>query len=300
MTATPPHLPPLPAIMAFEAALRLGSFERAGEVLCITASAVSKRVCSLEQRLGTRLLERTGHGLKATAAGLDYVEQVATALALLTALPIHRKSGKHRLTLSLCSPPTFAREIIVPYLHEFTIAHPDIDLEITLSVPYLGLRPPGAVIDIVADKQTNGREELLSTEQLYPLCTPEYADRLCLRSPSDLLEAALIRSPIEPWASWFAANGLARHEPANGMRLMDSGLALVAAASGLGVTLARPSLARRWLASGELMTLFNLGDRPATRYTLQCSALPAGELSSAATAFVDWLRQICRRLEVGN
>lgn len=297
MTAAPPHLPPLPAIIAFEAALRQGSFERAGEVLCISASAVSKRVSSLEQRLGTRLLERTGHGLKATSAGLEYLEQVTTALALLADLPLHRKGRRHRLTLSLCAPPTFAREIIVPHLHDFTVAHPETDVEITLSVPYLGLRPPGAIIDIVADKQTNSREELLSTEQLYPLCTPEYADRLNLRSPADLIRATLIRSPIEPWVSWFAANGLTQHEPDNGMRLMDSGLALVAAASGLGVALARPSLARRWLSANELVGLFDIGCRPVTRYTLIRNATPNDELAAAAVAFANWLRQICRCLE---
>lgn len=286
--------------MAFEAAVRLGSFERAGEVLCITASAVSKRVSTLEQRLGTRLLERTGHGLKATAAGLEYIEQVTAAVALLAALPQHRKAGGQRQVLSLCAPPTFAREIIVPHLHEFAAAHPEIDIEITLSVPYLGLRPPGAMIDIVAEKQVNSHEELLATEHLFPLCTPECAQRLSLASPSDLLRATLIRSPIEPWSTWFAAIGLARHEPTCGPRLMDSGLALVAAANGLGITLARPSLARRWLAAGELVRLFDAGCRPATRYTLQRNATPNGELSSAAASFADWLRLLCRRLEVGN
>lgn len=297
MTASPPHLPPLPAIMAFEAAIRLGSFERAGEALCITASAVGKRVSSLEQRLGTRLLERTGHGLQATAAGLEYIEQVAAAVALLTALPLHRNAQRPRRILRLCSPPTFAREIVVPHLHEFATAHPEIDVEIALAVPYLGLRPPGALIDIVADKTTNGGEELLAAEQLYPLCTPEYARCQALDSPADLLRATLIRSPIEPWASWFAANGLPQQEPASGMRLMDSGLALVAAASGLGVALARPSLARRWLADGELVALFDTGCRPATRYTLLRNATPDGELAAASVAFADWLRQTCRRLD---
>lgn len=297
MTTSPPHLPPLPAILAFEAAVRLGSFERAGEVLCITASAVGKRVASLEQRLGTRLLERTGHGLQATAAGLEYVEQVTRAVALLTALPLHRNTQRPRRILRLCSPPTFAREIVVPHLHEFATTHPEIDVEIVLAVPYLGLRPPGALIDIVADKTANCGEELLAAEHLCPLCTPEYARRQALSSPTDLLRATLIRSPIEPWASWFAANRLTHHEPTSGMRLMDSGLALVAAASGLGVALARPSLARRWLAGGELVALFDIGCRPATRYTLLRNTTPDGELATASVAFADWLRQTCRRLD---
>jgi LysR family glycine cleavage system transcriptional activator len=296
-TAPPTHLPPLPAIMAFQVAVRMGSFELAGEALCITASAVSKRIASLEQRLGTRLLERTGHGLQATAAGLEYIEQVTSALALLANLPLHRCTQRPRRMLRLCSPPTFAREIVVPHLREFATSHPEIDIEIVLAVPYLGLRPPGALIDIVADKTANVGEELLAAEHLCPLCTPEYARHNALNSPSDLLRATLIRSPIEPWTPWFEANGLPQQEPASGTRLMDSGLALVAAASGLGITLARPSVARRWLAGGELVALFDLGCRPATRYTMLLNTPADRELAAAAVTFADWLRQTCRRLD---
>ena len=40
------RLPPLAAIQAFEAAARLGSFERASEELFVTASAIGKRIAA--------------------------------------------------------------------------------------------------------------------------------------------------------------------------------------------------------------------------------------------------------------
>ena len=39
--------------------------------------------------------------------------------------------------LRVTAPPTFARQILVPRLEQFTNAHPEIDLEVVLSIPYL-------------------------------------------------------------------------------------------------------------------------------------------------------------------
>ena len=96
MRPAPVRLPPLPGILAFEAALRLGSFERASEELSLTASAVGKRVATLEARLGTRLLVRRGRGVSGTAVGLEYAQQVREALGLLSAVRLHRAAGRAR------------------------------------------------------------------------------------------------------------------------------------------------------------------------------------------------------------
>ncbi|PXZ76104.1 helix-turn-helix domain-containing protein, partial [Pseudomonas aeruginosa] len=46
------RFPSIEALQAFEAAARLGTFERAAELLSITGSAASKRVSGLEGMLG--------------------------------------------------------------------------------------------------------------------------------------------------------------------------------------------------------------------------------------------------------
>ncbi|MCR3793023.1 LysR family transcriptional regulator, partial [Pseudomonas aeruginosa] len=52
------RFPSIEALQAFEAAARLGTFERAAELLSITGSAASKRVSGLEGMLGVSLLQR--------------------------------------------------------------------------------------------------------------------------------------------------------------------------------------------------------------------------------------------------
>ena len=51
-----PHLPPLNALKAFEAAARHESFTRAAEELCVTQGAVSHQVKALEAELAIKLL----------------------------------------------------------------------------------------------------------------------------------------------------------------------------------------------------------------------------------------------------
>ena len=50
------RLPSIDGLRAFDAASRTGSFERAADELHITASAVSKRISTLEDLLGVILL----------------------------------------------------------------------------------------------------------------------------------------------------------------------------------------------------------------------------------------------------
>jgi DNA-binding transcriptional LysR family regulator len=52
------RLPCIDGVRAFEATARLGSFERAALTLHVTASAVSKRVATLEALLGAGLCSR--------------------------------------------------------------------------------------------------------------------------------------------------------------------------------------------------------------------------------------------------
>lgn len=54
---------------------RLGSFNKAADALCITASALSRRIAKLEQALGGRLVERTTRRMTFTALGAMVLER---------------------------------------------------------------------------------------------------------------------------------------------------------------------------------------------------------------------------------
>ena len=131
------RLPTLDGLRAVDAAERLGSFERAGAALHITASAVAKRVAAVEDLLGTTLFVRGGAGLQPTPACLDYLPPVRAALALLAQMPQHQRPQVRARRLRISAPPTFARLVLVPALDDFARLHPGIDIEVVLSIPFL-------------------------------------------------------------------------------------------------------------------------------------------------------------------
>jgi LysR family transcriptional regulator, glycine cleavage system transcriptional activator len=289
MAAPDIRLPSIDGLRAFEAAARLGSFERAAEELNVTPSAVSKRVATLEELLGASLLLRSARALALTAAGKEYLGQVSAALGLLAAVPLHQRAAQRTQRLRITSPPTFARQILVPHLEAFTAAHPEIELEVVLSIPYLAAPSNDADVEIANGDAAAGGSTPLMHDVLLPVASPGLLARLPpLRVPADLAQAPLLRTPLEPWTPWFRAAGLDWPEPSQGPKLVDLGLTLEAAVSNQGVALARPSLARTWLAAGALVPLFALTAEPAHKYFL----LPhAGE--GAPVLFAHWLRDVC-------
>jgi DNA-binding transcriptional LysR family regulator len=283
------RLPSIDGLLAFEAAARLGSLERAAETLHVSASAVGKRIATLEERLGQPLLTR--NPLRLTAAGKEYLTQVQTALSLLAAVPLHRREQQRLIRLSISSPPTFARQVLVPALPRFEAAHPDIELELLLSTPYLDQPAPPSEVEIFAGAIPAGGEVLLD-DVVTPMAAPALLARLpALHTPADLAQAPLLRTPLQPWSPWLRAAGLDWPEPSQGTRFVDLGLTLEAATCGQGVVLGRPSLAATYLRGGTLKRLFDLAVPAAMPYGLVRHAE-----SDAARAFSRWLVAHCAAL----
>ena len=286
--------PSIDGLRAFEAAARLGSFERAADELNVTAGAIGKRIATLEELLGASLFTRGAKPLGLTATGKEYLVQVDAALKMFAAVPLHRRAAQQTQRLRLTAPPTFARQILVPQLESCTAAHPDVELEVLLSIPYLNATGNRSGSDCDLEVRHGGTElggTLLMHDVVLPMIAPGLLARLpALREPADLAHAPLLRTPIEPWAPWFAAAGLIWPEPAHGPKLVDLGLTLEAAVSGQGVALARPSLARHWLESGALRPLFSVHAQPTHQYRLMPHAT-----SGPAAQCARWLVDASRR-----
>jgi LysR family glycine cleavage system transcriptional activator len=286
------RLPSLDGLRAFEAAARLGTFERAADELAITASALGKRIVALEEVLGVALFQRGAKTLALSAAGKEYLAQVRNILALLAAMPLHQRAIQRRTRLRISAPPTFARQILVPALPGFTSEHPDVELEVVLSVPFLELAGADAELEVRHGPiGLGGAHKPLWLDQLLPLASPALlAADAPPRVPADLARLPLLRTPVEPWQPWFRAQGLDWPEPDHGPRFVDLGLTLEAARCGQGVALARPALARQMLQTGELVPALGVGQTPLVPATTAYHLLPgASAATPAAEAFATWL-----------
>ena len=123
------RLPPLPALRAFEAAARHGSFKQAAAELCVTPAAVSQQIKALEAYLGAPLFRRLPRALVLTEAGQLMLPRVRDGLdALIAAVELVQARPEEGLTVH--APPSFAQRWMVPRLSRFAAACPDVALRL--------------------------------------------------------------------------------------------------------------------------------------------------------------------------
>jgi len=284
------RLPPLHCLQALEAVARLGSVVAAADELCVTASAISHRLRQFEEWLGQPLIARP-QPLTLTPHAVQYAAAARAALAGLEALPAPRMQAGQRLMVA--TPPTFARNILVPRLAAFTTQHPHIELELHLTIPLLDVKAGEADVEVrygggqYADA---GGPELLLSEPVFPVAAPAYLERAGpFDTPGALRTANLLRSPLEPWRPWFQAAGLDWPEPVHGVQFNDLGLLMEAAVAGHGIALARRTIIRHWLDMGLLIPVFELAAPSPHAYWLLYD--PTDLARPEVRSFVEWLRR---------
>ena len=288
------RIPPIQCLLTFEALARLRSVTLAAEELCVTPSAVSHRVRQLEQILGAKLFGRADFSL--TTDGNKYLAHVREGLAILQKFPSSAAApGKRKLRLAVT--PTFARSLLIPRLRQFTEAYPEIDLTLQVSIPLLDVVAEDAdlIVRFGAGRYADMEFVCLAKDEVAPLASPAYVrEHGPFHLPQDLEGAALLRSPLEPWRTWFAASGLDWPEPVDGSQFNDIGLMCDCAAAGMGIALVRLKLGAPWLEDGSLVRLGTsdafLRTVPSPHAHYLCWRTGAMDRWEVA-AFSDWLRK---------
>ncbi|MDI1245795.1 MAG: LysR substrate-binding domain-containing protein, partial [Rhodoferax sp.] len=218
------RIPPIQCLLTFEALARLRSVTQTAEELCVTPSAVSHRVKQLEQIIGTKLFGRADFSL--TTEGAAYLAHVRDGLSMLQKFPSSTTTpGKRKLRLAVT--PTFARSILIPRLRQFTEAYPEIDLTLQISIPLLDVVAEDAdlMIRFGTGRYADVEHVCLLKDEVTPLASPAFVrEHGPFEIAQDLEGEGLLRSPLEPWRTWFAARGLDWPEPLDGSQFNDVGL----------------------------------------------------------------------------
>jgi len=121
-------------LMAFAIVARERSFTRAAATLGMSPSALSHAMRGLEERLGVRLLARTTRSVAPTDAGERLLQSLDPALAEiehgLLALGEWRQAlaGSVRLTTFSYA----AQMVLEPKLPGFLLAHPEVQVEVSI------------------------------------------------------------------------------------------------------------------------------------------------------------------------
>lgn len=286
---TAPHIPPMNALRAFEAAARLGSFKAAADELNVTPSAVSHQIANLEASLRVSLFHRNGRHLSLSEPGERYWRQVRDALSRLAAATeaIADAAGPHVLTV--VAAPSLAGKWLMPRLDGFLRAHPDLRVRVEASADRRRLGDADAGIFYGPPAEPGLIVTPIITERMAVLCSPTLLrDGPPLEKPEDLAGHVLIHARNRvPWRDWLAARGLEDLPVRRELAVERSSLGIDAAIRGVGVILESDFLTADELRDGRLVEPF-AGDHrtpPEPAYFLATRGTPAGALAD----FANWL-----------
>ena len=301
-------LPPLNALRAFEAAIRLSSFARAAEELHVTAGAVSRQIKLLEQHLGVTLFHRTSKAVEPTEAAKSCLPKLREGFEALAAAVDAIRAASQREILTLGVAPSFAARWLLPRLHDFVARHPEVELRLSASRAWVDRLRHDAPASAAEDSTVDTDLAIRFGTGVYPghlsmrlfdiSVTPMLSAALITGAealvPSDLSRYTLLHDDTayfddaeSDWDVWLRAAGAGHVDATRGPRFSHSGLALDAAAQGMGAVLASPVLAVEELQTGALVAPFALKLKSNYGYYL----VYPGELETrpAVAAFRQWL-----------
>ncbi|VVO99230.1 choline sulfate utilization transcriptional regulator [Pseudomonas fluorescens] len=251
----------LDLLRAFEAAARQRSFTAAANELGTTQPAISQQIKRLEEQLATRLFDRIYRGIELTEAGMILFEQVQLGLQNIEA-GLSAISAQHQHeVLQVATDFAFAAYWLMPRLHRFHAANPQVDVSLVTSErSHNMLRTDIDVAVLFGDgrfKQGEGR--WLFSEEVFPVCSPQLLDGRALPLPAQsLLELPLLHLRGENSSNWFDWSGVFRElgitsAPAPGQLRFDNYTLLIQAAiGGQGVAIGWRHLVDNLLAQGLL------------------------------------------------
>lgn len=284
-------LPPIANLQAFEAVARRKSFALAAAELHLTASAISHQISRLEAHLDIRLFERSAHGVRLSPAGEHYLMHVGAALSAITAATEDLRQGI-RNSLYVHSAPSIASLWLMPRLHRFAQAYPDIALNLSAAHTPSDFALGQADIDIRYGIPQWGDlvVEPLFEESIIPLASPAFIKQHKLKRIAQLLEVPLIQSNVSvvQWSDWFARYTDLRAPDRFPVRFDRAQMSLDAATQGLGVALESAVNAGGHLAEGKLLALFGMDK--AIRVKAHFAVYPQRHAKRPAVeAFLSWL-----------
>jgi len=135
----------LPGIWTLIRVIDAGSLSAAARQLGMTPSGVSKQLARLEQKLDTRLLQRTTRRVRPTEEGMALYRRCRPLFDALAEAEESVREMRASLSghLRITATPAFGRARLVPAVGEFAAAHPGVSVDVVLTARPMDLVEEG-------------------------------------------------------------------------------------------------------------------------------------------------------------
>lgn len=255
----------------FSDLVRCGSLSAAARELQVSTAAVSKRLAQLEARLGAPLLHRTTRRLGVTPEGETYLQHARRILAEIEAAESELRGtrAEPKGLLRVNATLGFGRAHIAPLIATFSRRHPQVEVQLQLSV-----NPPPLADDAfdVCVRFGEPPDARVIARRLAPnrrlLCaSPAYlAKHGTPRQPRELAQHSVIgiRQGDEAYGVWKLRSGKRTEtvKVRGPLSTNDGEIAVNWALAGLGIVLRAEWDIARYLRSGRLQQVLENWQAP--------------------------------------
>ena len=256
-----------PAELGFFSTLAAsGSLSAAGRELGISTPAVSKRLAQMEARLGVALLNRTTRRMSLTPEGELYVEHARRILAEIDDLTqlLGEAKAEPRGLLRVNATLGFGRSHVAPLISKFARKHPQVEVQLQLSVnpPALADEAFDVCIRFGAPPDTRVIARRIASNRRLLCASPAYLARAGTpKLPQDLARHSCIgiRQGDEAYGMWRLTSGRGATQRTESIRTRgtlstnDGEIAVNWALDGHGILMRAEWDIARYLRSGRLV-----------------------------------------------
>ena len=245
------RVPSLDLLRGFVAVGRRMSITLAAQDLCITQSAVSRQIRTLERTLGVKLLVRGHRSIAFTAEGARLFGRANGAVQQLQDAVGAIKVGGPRQPVTITCTIGVAGLWLLPRLPHFQSQHPDVDVRVAASDRVEDLSGDGIDLAIRYGTQdtVSATAERLFDEVIAPVAHPslglETLDSPTIFAKHFLLEFDTPSFPWLHWQDWVRAQGWEPVKPKGTLRFNQYDQVIRAATAGQGIALGRIRLLGR-------------------------------------------------------
>ncbi|WP_319533530.1 LysR family transcriptional regulator [uncultured Cohaesibacter sp.] len=280
-----------------------GNFTRAAEVLGLPRSTISTTVQTLEDRIGTRLFQRTTRQVKPTQDGLRFLETARELVETMErAENLFRQEPEDiRGPLRIDLPIRLARLNVIPSLPDFFRRYPNITLDLSATDRLIDLMAEGVdgVVRLAELENSDLICRRLGDMATITVASTGYvAEHGMPQTPDDLTEHWLVNYAQHmpaPVAEWDYMDGdRAASISMNSRICVDNSEAYFAAAlSGLGLIQVPEHSVQRDIAEGRLVEV--LPGYRAAPVQLSFIYHSRRNQSLRLRVFIDWLQELLKK-----
>lgn len=244
----------------FVAVAESGGFAKAAVRLHSSPPAVTRTVAALEQRLGTRLFNRTTRSVRLTEAGLRFLDRARHLLGALDSAEkeLVGESGIAAGRLAITAPVVMGRTVLSPLVSGFLDAHPRVSAKLVLLDRIVNLVEEGFDVGLrvgqLPDSSLIARQ--VGEVRRILVAGPGYLrKRPAPKAPADLKSHALIAlTGLQPTEDWRFGQGKSAVRVALAPRLEinDAAAAIAAAEAGDGIAVVLSYMVATAIRRGRL------------------------------------------------